>query len=58
MEPDVTRTPEPTIDVFDEAGRLIGTITRPLAGVGLGRGQEKVYLARRAPRTDRHSQAA
>jgi hypothetical protein len=58
MEPDVICNSDSEIEVFDETGRMIGTITRPVDGVVLGPGRQKVYLARRAPRADQHSQAA
>lgn len=37
-----------TFCVFDDRGRLIGTITRPVERHPLGAGREKVYLARPA----------
>lgn len=57
MEPIVKRTTETRIDIFDVHGRLIGSITRPVAAEILGPGREKVYLARRTPGAER-SQAA
>jgi hypothetical protein len=32
--------------VFDERGRLIGTISHPQSGEPIGPGREKVYLAK------------
>jgi hypothetical protein len=61
MEPTVKRTSDSRVDLFDANGRLIGTISRPVAADVLGPGREKVYLARRgdrSDRTDRHPQAA
>lgn len=62
MEPIVQRTSGSRIDLFDPNGRLIGSITRPVAVDVLGPGREKVYLARRAQRREtppeRRSQAA
>jgi hypothetical protein len=37
-----------TLCVFDERGRLIGTITQPVERQPLGVGHETVYLARAA----------
>lgn len=56
METTVKRTSEARIELFDANGRLIGTITRPVEPEVLGRGREKVYLARRV--TTQASQAA
>ncbi len=62
MEPTVQRTSSSRVDLFDTNGRLIGSITRPIAQDVLGPGREKVYLARRISRPesqmDRRSQAA
>lgn len=51
MESTMTRTQDDQVQLFDDEGRLIGTITRPVTRDVLGPGAEKVYLARRAPRT-------
>lgn len=58
MEPIVKRTSASHIELFDAQGRLIGSIERPVKDEILGPGREKVYLARREPRTERSSQAA
>lgn len=42
----LTLTTGGTFCVFDDRGRLVGTITRPVAREPLGAGREKVYLAR------------
>ncbi len=48
MEPDVKRTTDPQqVQVLDDAGRVIGVISRPVSPDALGPGREKVYLARR-----------
>jgi hypothetical protein len=44
------------VEIFDAHGRLIGTITKPVAPEVLGPGREKVYLARRG--SDRTPRAA
>ena len=41
----LTLTTGGTLCVFDDRGRLIGTITRPVSREPLGAGREKVYLA-------------
>ena len=46
QQPRLTLTTGGTLCVFDDRGRLIGTITRPVAREPLGAGREKVYLAR------------
>jgi hypothetical protein len=56
MEPNVKRTSESRVDLFDRNGRLIGSIRRPVADDVLGPGREKVYLARRASRPARGPQ--
>jgi len=45
------------IELYDEQGRLIGVITRPVVGDVLGPGREKVYLSRpaRRPRITSHA---
>jgi hypothetical protein len=62
MDPTVQRTSSSRVDLLDTSGRLIGSITRPVAQDVLGPGREKVYLARRTARPeallDRRSQAA
>ena len=58
MEPDVKRSPESRVDLFDTNGKLIGSISSPVATEVLAPGREKVYLARRTPRATQHSQAA
>jgi hypothetical protein len=58
MEPIVKRTTTCRVELFDAHGRLIGAIERPVEDEILGPGREKVYLARRATRADRPSQAA
>jgi hypothetical protein len=58
MDTNVKQIAESGIEVFDAHGRLIGTITRPVAPDVLGPGREKVYLARRRLSGDRASQAA
>ncbi len=58
MEPKVNRTSESRIELFDDQGKLIGTIAKPIAAEVLGPGREKVYLARRPAARTRGSQAA
>lgn len=58
MEPIVNRTSESRIELFDDQGKLIGTIATPNAAEVLGPGREKVYLARRPVARTRGSQAA
>ncbi len=58
MEPKMTRTNEGQVQLFDEQGRLIGTIVRPVVPEVIGPGAEKVYLARRSERRDRPTQHA
>jgi hypothetical protein len=62
MEPTMTRTTGEQVQLYDEQGRLLGTIVRPVTPQVLGPGAEKVYLARRVTRagasTDRASQHA
>jgi hypothetical protein len=61
MEATMTRTAGEQVQLYDEQGRLIGTIVRPVTPQVLGPGAEKVYLARRLPRqgaSDRSSQHA
>jgi hypothetical protein len=58
MEPDVKETAMQQVQVFDETGRLIGVITRPVVTDVLGPGREKVYLARRRPAAERTPHAA
>lgn len=58
MEPNVKRSSESRVDLFDINGKLIGSISRPVATEVLGPGREKVYLARRSSRPNTHSQAA
>ncbi len=47
MEPTMTRLSDNQLELFDEQGRLIGTIVRPVTPDVIGPGAEKVYLARR-----------
>ena len=55
----VTRISEKQVQLFDEQGRLIGVISRPVVPAeAVGPGREKVYLARRSTGTDRTSHAA
>lgn len=56
-EPRTTRTNGGSLCLFDERGRLIGTIDRPEQREPLGPGCETVYLAR-AQREAGHSAAA
>ncbi len=57
MDPKVTKISEKQVQLFDEQGRLIGVITRPIVPAEVvGPGREKVYLARR--NADRTSHAA
>ncbi len=58
MEPRMTRTSDNQVQLFDEQGRLIGTIVRPVVAEVVGPGAEKVYLARRGERRDRPAQHA
>ena len=58
MEPNLKRSSLARIDLFDLNGRLIGSISRPVATEVLGPGREKVYLARRTQRNNQHPQAA
>jgi hypothetical protein len=61
MENTMTRTSDSQVQLFDDEGRLIGTIVRPVTPQVLGPGAEKVYLARRGARqgaADRSSQHA
>ena len=46
--PRTTQTTGGSLRVFDERGRLIGTIDRPLRRDALGPGRATVYLARPA----------
>lgn len=45
-EPRMTRTDGGSLCLFDERGRLIGTVDRPSQREPLGPGRETVYLAR------------
>ncbi len=58
METKVTRISEKQVQVYDEHGRLIGVISRPVTTDALGPGREKVYLARRHAKADRTPHAA
>ena len=58
MEPNVKRSPQSRVDLFDTNGQLIGSISSPVATDILGPGREKVFLARRTPRVTQHAQAA
>jgi hypothetical protein len=59
MDPQVTRISDKQVQLYDEQGRLIGVITRPLVPAeAVGPGREKVYLARRNAAADRTSHAA
>jgi len=49
-EPQMKQTTGGSLCVFDERGRLIGTIDRPVQRDPLGPGRAKVYLARPAER--------
>jgi hypothetical protein len=55
MEPTMTRTADGQIQLYDDKGRLIGVITRPVVTDVLGPGREKVYLARRTERPTQHA---
>ena len=46
QEPKMTRTDGGSLYLFDERGRLIGTVDRPSQREPLGPGRETVYLAR------------
>ena len=46
QEPSMTLTTGGSLCLFDERGRLIGTIDRPLQRDPLGPGRATVYLAR------------
>ena len=46
-EPITMKSNSGSLTVFDDGGRLIGTIERPVAGEPFGPGREKVFLARR-----------
>lgn len=52
MKPETTTMPQTRIEIRDAAGRVIGTIVRPVEPQPLGPGREKVYLARRAQRPE------
>jgi hypothetical protein len=55
----MTRTTHNRIEIFDESGKLVGVIVRPIEpSTALGPGREKVYLARREARHDRGDRAA
>ena len=54
----MTRISDKQVQVYDETGRLIGVITRPVLTDVLGPGREKVYLARRHAAADRTPHAA
>lgn len=58
MEPNMTRTTDKQVQLFDETGHLIGIITRPVVTDILGPGREKVYMSRRQVVADRTSHAA
>lgn len=45
-DPKMTRTDGGSLCLFDERGRLIGTIDRPSQREALGPGRATVYLAR------------
>ena len=48
MDDQVTRISDKQVQLYDEQGRLIGVITRPVVPAeAVGPGREKVYLARR-----------
>ncbi len=47
MDTTMTRTAGETVQLFDEQGRLLGTIYRPVTPEILGPRAEKVYLVRR-----------
>jgi hypothetical protein len=55
MEPRMTRTSDDQIQLYDDNGRLIGVIRRPVVPDVLGPGREKVYLARRTERPTKHA---
>ncbi len=58
MDPKVTRISDKQVQLFDEQGRFLGVITRPVVLTDvLGPGREKVYLARHRAE-DRAPQAA
>jgi hypothetical protein len=45
-DPRIIVTSGGTYCLFDEAGRLVGTIERPIERIPVGAGRETVYLAR------------
>ena len=45
-DPRIIVTSGGTFCLFDDEGRLVGTITRPVAHDPVGAGRETVYLAR------------
>ncbi|MFN0099368.1 MAG: hypothetical protein ACKVS7_11880 [Gemmatimonadaceae bacterium] len=53
----MTRISDNQVQLFDDQGRLIGVIRRPMDREVFGPGREKVYLARREQAV-RNSQAA
>lgn len=50
MEPKMTRTSDGQVQLYDDRGRLLGTIVRPLRADVIGPRAEKVFLARQARR--------
>ena len=55
----MTRTTHNRIEIFDDHGKLVGVIVRPIEPTtALGPGREKVYLARRDATNDRGDRAA
>jgi hypothetical protein len=45
-DPRIVVTSGGTVCLYDEAGRFVGTITRPVDRQPVGPGREKVFLAR------------
>jgi hypothetical protein len=50
-DPRIVVTSGGTFCLFDESGRLVGTIERPVERNPVGAGRETVYLARASTRT-------
>jgi hypothetical protein len=56
MDPKVTKISDKQVQLYDEQGRLLGVITRPLVPAeAVGPGREKVYLARRIAERTPHA---
>jgi hypothetical protein len=59
MDPKVTKISDKQVQLYDEQGRLIGVISRPVVPAeAVGPGREKVYLARRDASAGRAPHAA